>query len=437
MLIHDALATARASGEPLAQFCGVAFGAPERDARLTRLASFGPATAAVGALPLVAGRYGTGASDRLTLQFVYTHLAALTQPDFDPIAFENTWAAFWQELLTETWTHIGVANLKNFNADFNRVELGDGVTVRLRSFHELRHGLSWGDWEQDQLAEDWRHGDASSYVLYVEHQEPKSAANLITTNAFETSVKADRALLTLRLLKEGDVRMGRLFFARRATFNVGLGGLLSSVPVAPDFGGLRYCLDADETPQARELYALLSRFEITRAPLWPNVGVALRAFTSSYQRRWNEDVVVNAITAAEALVGDGGGELTFKLAFRTAALLARGDEERQALFQDMKTYYAARSSVVHGGVLKRKQQQLVAKPEPLRAVVRRLLVALLHLVESPDVPSHRQFIEHLDGMLLHDRQRLQLQKAAGLPSGAQSARAAHRPGAPRPGRPAC
>ena len=57
----------------LDQLRGIALFDPERDAVIKSLSAFDPAAQAVKSIPNFVGRFGTGAGDRIVLQFVYQY----------------------------------------------------------------------------------------------------------------------------------------------------------------------------------------------------------------------------------------------------------------------------------------------------------------------------------------------------------------------------
>src|SRR5271165_1229369 len=93
------------------------------------------------------------------------------------------------------WIARGVANLRNFQSKVNRIDLGDGVTIRGRSKTDLASlGFEEPVWER--ITEDWRTPGASSFVLVAEHCFMKQPDNLIS-NEYNPSLKATRAIRAL------------------------------------------------------------------------------------------------------------------------------------------------------------------------------------------------------------------------------------------------
>ena len=93
-----------------------------------------------------------------------------------------------------------------------------------------------------------------------------------------------------------------------------------------------------------------------------NLEIALRAFMATYDRwpAFAESQMLDAITALEALLG-GDTEISFKLSFRVAGLLAANDKDRAALLTQVKEFYDSRSRIVHGGLLNEKHKSRLAR----------------------------------------------------------------------------
>ncbi len=397
-----------------------------RDEIVTELPAYEGAVSALSILPLVEEMYGIEESGRLALQFVYGFLGRLTEPTFEPEVFESTWQAFWTELSETEWTWLGLANLQNFRSESMLLDLGDGITIRGRSFEELAQ-MGWTEWHLEQLSRGWYEGGInSSHVILTKHKLPKMPDNFVLTDATVYG-KVSHTLLALRLFKDGDIAMGRMWLLRPASFHLGLGGGTSTgFPASRTaVSGNEYTLDEFELPSVRNLYDTLLRYEGALEDASVNLNLALRSFSDIYERRnlFRDDTrLVDAITAAEALLGTRV-ELTFRLAFRVAAILGEDDDERVRIFESMKGYYDTRSRVVHGGSeLYNRQGQLKDKPrsylenqEDLRDFVRRLLVGFLRLAVSSGHSFDNTFFEdRLDSALLHSTRRSELRLAMGL-----------------------
>jgi Apea-like HEPN len=121
---------------------------------------------------------------------------------------------------------------------------------------------------------------------------------------------------------------------------------------------------------------------------------------------------VELMTAFEALVTkkDEVEGLTYRLGLRVANFLGRDAQERKTIFRQVKQFYGLRSRIVHGADLDPKISKRFDEIEPMRELLRRLLLSVLallsngkRLVEIPDL---------LDEMACDDDQRKEVQRIA-------------------------
>jgi hypothetical protein len=433
VLAEQAVQRAVAHDRGLQYFSGATtFQDTRRDQIITELPGFVEARTALGSSPIVREFYGDGgppdyehAWERLVLQYVYGFLGSLPQPTFDLVVFEATWDSFWKELSSPEWHWIGFAQLANFHSSSDLLDLGEGTSIR-RIDHQDLVSMGWADGLRERLWQERLRGFVASHGLVTEHMLPKDPENFIG-NDIVMYGKATRTLLALRLFKGGNVRMGQMWLRRLDSFPFGLLGDYSmGVPVGfPNLMGDAYTFEEADLSEVCELYEMLLRYEEKgdKAPV--NVNLALRSFSDVYERRDDlrqDTPLVDAITAAEALLGTRD-EVTFKLAYRVAAILGSDDDERVRIFELMKGYYDTRSRVVHGGSdLFNKQGQLKDKPrwhlenqQDLRDFVRRLLVGFIRLAVTDGHPFDETFFrDTLDSALLHGTRRSELRAAMGF-----------------------
>jgi hypothetical protein len=416
-LVRDALHAIHGDERGVAYFAGATpVYSTARDDAIRRLESFDVAKDSVVELPLFIERFGADAGDRIALQFVYQYLVGLEEAVFDEARFATVYASLNAEIADPDWTYVHLANLRHFTSNDPLIDFGDGLTIRHRDFDELHRQLGWGDWELQQLTDDWMAGFGSSeHIVYVEEKVPKTPENLILSGTATGPGRVARLLQALWLYKVGDVQIGKLFAERAARF-VRIGGLTThgGGPVSTAFG-TAYNFAASEAPEVRHLLDQLQNLE-KNASVPGNVALALRRFSAIYGRGTGqrEDRILDAITALEALLGSED-ELTFKLSYRVASILAADDDERVELFASLKGFYRTRSRIVHGLVLRAKDLELVQDDTPLRDVARRLLRGGLNLVDEDDFLLVPKYVnEELDKVLLHEGKRQKLREAMGL-----------------------
>ena len=144
-----------------------------------------------------------------------------------------------------------------------------------------------------------------------------------------------------------------------------------------------------------------------------NLNLALRSFASSYDRLppHNDTKLVDLVTATESLLGTGV-EISFRLSFYIAGILAGNDGERVKIFDEMRAFYDTRSKVVHGGTLEAKHRAQLDNYSALRDYVRRLLVAYMHLATTSGHGYEPKPLRNRLDSILQDAQQLSALRAA-------------------------
>jgi Apea-like HEPN len=260
-------------------------------------------------------------------------------------------------------------------------------------------------------------------VLVVEERVPKSPDNLILMGTGYEVSNAFRMLRALRLAKEGDVHIGggSAMLGRMLT-NRRVGSGFADEPGAAMHGsiarwpGAVYSLSASDTSRVKDLHRQLKTVEDMGEAAPYNLSLALRSFNSSYDRipAQNDMKLVDLITTAESLLG-ASVEISFRLSFHVAGILAGTDRERVMIFDDMRAFYDTRNKVVHGGTLESKHRTRLNNYPRLRDYIRRLLVAFLHLATTSEHGHHpKSFRRQLDSNLQDGQKRSALRAAMGL-----------------------
>jgi hypothetical protein len=207
-----------------------------------------------------------------------------------------------------------------------------------------------------------------------------------------------------------------MWAVRAARFNVGIGGLTSIGASIPAFG-LPFRWTENVGQIYADIYRALATLEREGYHKSPgNLEIALRAFMATYDRwpsHWDSQLL-DSITALEALLGSGA-EISFKLSFRVASLLAANDGERAALLRLVKEFYDSRSRVVHGTELDKKHRDRLARVDELHSILRRLLRSFVAFAIAPgDGYGKTFFKERLDTALVDATEREKLRLALGL-----------------------
>lgn len=416
-LMTEGLESISRSSFGMERFQGaIAYYDSRKDKLLTDLPAFANAVRALKASPEVQKLFGANEAGRIALQFVFNAYPLVRAGASAKAAFDVVWEGFSRELGTPTWTFAAVANLQNFEFAEHAIGFADGISIRSRSFSELEELLGWTQGHAERLAQDWSEGfAASSFVLVHQRQIPKSPENFLLTSDGSAYVQVARALLALRLVAPGDIRVGRLFVSRPMRFNVGIGGIQSS-GASINGPGRHYVLTEEIVTIARKWYKEIEVLDQKIDKPLRNLALAFRSFSSMYERHFHqaEDRIIDAITALEAL-WKLDAELAFRLSYRTASLLGATDDERVEIYETVSQYYKVRSKIIHGSPLSESQSRLVQDNEALRDIVRRTLRGFLHLANHPGHWTLERLYEDADVALLHDASRKALRSAMALP----------------------
>jgi hypothetical protein len=414
-LLTEASAMAVDQKLPINELRGTAFFDMERDARFTNLPSFVTTSSALLTIPNFETRYGAANVNRILLQIIYGYFKRTDNVQVNDDVFTELWQNFSAEVKETHWVYRGAANLRHFDKEgppLEVLELGDGISIRGRSQIDLK-SLGFDDHVWDRISEDWRTPfGSSSYVLVAEHRVLKEPGNLISMDSYSSVTKALRAVQVLRLSGPGWVSIGPMWMTRATRFNVGIGGLTQSGFSMPTMG-TRFVWTDSLKDRYSTVYGQLVQLEkqgYRRAP--GNLDVALRVFDRLPAAQ--DAQLLDAITTLEALFGIDS-ELSFRLAFRVAGLLAANEARRSELFDSMRRFYDTRSRIVHGGNLRAKHREDLGKIEELRSLVRQFLRSFIAFAVNPPAGySKRFFEERLDAALLNAVEREKLRTALGL-----------------------
>jgi len=153
-----------------------------------------------------------------------------------------------------------------------------------------------------------------------------------------------------------------------------------------------------------ELEQIKNTFQNLRQLLGAGPGkrirIAVDRLNSSSMRTAEEDGIIDAMIAMEALLSsDGAQEMTHKVAMRVAALYKiAGDPRCQQVFKEMKHIYNFRSRIVHGASGLEKFRQLEregTKVGAIDAAVGHLRIALTVLAENPVLLDPQRIDDYL------------------------------------------
>lgn len=385
----------------------------ELDSVVTALSGFQEATTLISESSALREHIEPADASRIVLQFVYDFLGNSTN-EFDESMFHRVWTSFKDETRRSEWRFLTICNLDGFSAE-GTVRLDDGVVIRTRAHDEL---LAQGFTREHltALAETWAGGN---YVLTIEERIKKTPENFVLASTGRAGLIAQRALTALRLGVSGGVYVAEPWLLRGMLLTrvagAGFPTVDSKVGIGTRFWDSPMTLRATDLPTVLDFYRRLGTLETMNVKPPYNIDVALGWFTASYDRLplQRETQLTDLITAIEAVVGTDT-EISFRLAYRVAGILARNDDERVRIYEDLRGFYDTRSKLLHGATLKEKHRAFIERHSDLQDYVRTLLAGFLRLATSVGHGDSPKLRERLDAHLMHPAQRTSLRTAMGF-----------------------
>jgi hypothetical protein len=298
-------------------------------------------------------------------------------------------------LQTDRFNGTLVAPLLRAALDLDSIELRPGARIErfpAETKRELWAAHGWGSLAIDPLPGDEILTTTHAIVIDVEGQR------LGGWDWYKAREQVPLALLALRLLGPGPVTAPWAMLRPPVEFadyliRLGASGGLVSHPLR-DVPRGRFELTATQAPLVPPLYRYLAADSPPAA-----FALALRRFTSSYQRVSDEDRLIDYWVAFEALYApDQTSELRFRVSLRIARLLGSTRDDRVSLFAAMRRSYDWRSHIVHGGgpPAGKKKRELGPFPQTVAATEDAFRRTLLLWTD----PATRPTITEIDDQLL-------------------------------------
>ena len=126
--------------------------------------------------------------------------------------------------------------------------------------------------------------------------------------------------------------------------------------------------------------------------------MALIFFHLSLEDPGTYRTLVDLVTALEALVSDGQGEIKYKFAMRVSVLIETNLDKRKELCSKLKNIYNVRSSITHGSEISLNPvAEYQENIEFLKPVVKQ---AILKYIELGEGKTKTQTLEAIDELLL-------------------------------------
>lgn len=270
--------------------------------------------------------------------------------EFEHAAFDEFYQGVERLFYSDVLEVRCLAPLGGFETEADRIELDDGFVIARISDSERaemlsesaafapfghpspiglrKHGLEL----RVQLRKHIAVGDAGPADPW--RGDPHQKAS----EAFTEACSA------MRLFKRGDV--GFDVILSHLTCWHPFGGKMRTGPMdTRQFFAGTYTLSKAEVSDFRsfwEAYRAATGADVRK------VSVATRRFNLGYARREREDRLIDYVVGLESLLGDSSGDLRYRFALRSAALLGDRADSRQAIREELEAAYNERNKIVHG-----------------------------------------------------------------------------------------
>jgi hypothetical protein len=264
---------------------------------------------------------------------------------------------------------VWIVPLHNFDSDVECVSFNERVSLRRITNDELNalteapldmvSGFPLGRIHRMVFSE-------TKYVL-----EDREAVSPKYVNQW---LSDEGLILTLRLLKAGDVKVTNAFVLRKNRVSRSLGSAFKS-----PFPRRDYFLRKEEVEPLKELSKGLETLASK-----PQLRFPLKKFTESYGKTTTEDKIVECIIAFESIVFLGVNNVFSHtgtiVGMSVGMLLGESQAERDKIRETMEQMYVLRNCIVHGNAEKlakhtQKEKEKLAgdAEEYLRQTLRSLI----------------------------------------------------------------
>jgi len=265
--------------------------------------------------------------------FLWSYLSQVVSLDvLDETLFEDLFGDIEIFLQSTTVPMIFEALIIGLHAEFDRLDIAENIWLRKRNVEDIQR-VSKPYEEFDPVANATRFND---YYLAIRVMTGKH----VPVDVGVPMSIAGSVISALRLLKTDRVLLGpdRYYPELRA----GHLGMHSQSPVMDNVFG-------DYTLGSTEVDELKSLFENCRASNDKRWQLAMRRLNQTYDRKLDEDRVVDCWIGLETLLlSDGNSELSYKSSMRLARFIGDTSAERKELQNLTKKSYDYRSKIVHG-----------------------------------------------------------------------------------------
>ena len=290
----------------------------------------------------------------LLTPLVLTHESFVIPPDALRVVASDVLRSFEASELV----HSLLVPLLGYTAD-NAMDLGGGAIVRRLTNDEIDRCLQMPSLPAiAEAVTSRRISRSNQWCVAMDLQVPKiigdGDANPPRTYEDDVVRIAERFIAAVRLTVGGSLTRGpRVSTTARSIFHPGRGGSWEFRDVQPPRYARPSHVGTTDAPDVAAVHEALGAVRVTKDRA---LELAISRFVDARLRHTEVDALVDLVIAAEALFADKGaasGEITFKLSLRAALFCDVPGSSRSSVRRFVAGAYGARSTVVHGGNLKK------------------------------------------------------------------------------------
>lgn len=326
--------------------------------------------------------------------FLSQYFMILKDVGLDQDTFNALYTRFEEYLYSDSLKYKIISPLAGFKSDVDVIELEKNLKIRRMSEEETNKLWKPRDAFVPPIIQPM---DALALKYALEspfsHRKGSPLDRRILAQVFEGVVTA------FRLFKSGTVDF---FFTQEIPILwEPYGGIAYHFKKRADYLGLNYYLEKKEIDDFVEFWKEF-RDTIVDADFHGHnyLRIALKRFNLGSEEKDLENKLIDFFVAFEALYLVEALELSYRLALRTATLLAESSQEKKEIFKFMRDAYTLRSQIVHGSPpkIRKKIVNLDDYVPKLENYLRRSITKYLRMIR--DFKNQEKVLHSLDQEIL-------------------------------------
>ena len=315
--------------------------------------------------------------------------------EFNQKVFKSIYSLFEDYLFSSEFIFRITAPL-SLDCDVKDIDLEDGLKIRSITDKELQK-----IWRNSRFGIVPRSDiPFFSHTLELKYKIPKISSSINTHQKKAEEILNDLTY-ALRLFKRGGVnfniyQLSPIGWISRSNFKfIEYSKGLSR----RSYGGGHYILEETEIEPFQKFWRIFKKIDLQTVSF---LKMAIERFNFAYEKRSQEDKLIDYMISFESLFMKENLELRHRLSVRVSRFIKGEYNERKELFSDFKKIYDIRSKIVHGESINHKNltklkveslSELVSKvEEQLRVSIKKIIC----LIDQDVNYNHEEFLDKLD-----------------------------------------